>query len=324
MAASERKLDRAAWLTDRKAMFKAAMTVEASEIAITTDATTATIELTQRWEQGTFADVGRKRIVIDLRPAAGPILSEQMLSSRPILSREACLRAVFPDARRGRIGRERGDDLVSTLESYDLGTEHFGCLVGHRAKDDVATTFELAAVARSLPGPATSQPSRANASGKAPRLQVRSRETLRIDDPVRSAPDEEPDERTHALEVELVPLASREAGLLVTEVRRDSGNMRDDGERASRLLRATDDGLSEVLAVKSQWSGGEEDEGVRCDLRPTTQVHAGFFDLDVSCVSFKSNWHAEDPAEQTMTESTETITYRWDGRTYQELRRTPG
>ena len=94
-------LDRAAWMKDREKMFKAPMAVGSASMNVTADGATLVVELEQRWEQGAFADLGEKRIVLDRAAAlagGAAILGEEMLTSRVLLTELACVRTLYPDA----------------------------------------------------------------------------------------------------------------------------------------------------------------------------------------------------------------------------------
>jgi hypothetical protein len=59
-----RRFDRAGWLADRKRMFAKPMTVSTSAPAISMAGAMATVDVVQTFAQGTFKDVGPKRLIV--------------------------------------------------------------------------------------------------------------------------------------------------------------------------------------------------------------------------------------------------------------------
>lgn len=293
-----RDLAREAWLADRKSMFRAVMEVTVEDVQITTSGGTAIVELTQRWEQGTFADVGRKRMVLDLHPSAGPILREEMLTSRPILARQACLRAVFPAAKAGRVGPKRDDSKVLAVATFDLGTERFGCRVEHRTSETENTNVAVAVVGR-----------------RGGRWTVLGQQDFETYDESLHVSEEGAFERK--LDTRPVAISATERALLFVEEQRHTANMLDDGTRTETLWRATAAGWQELLTFESKWSDGEADDGTRCKLGATGRTVRGMAELEVECVTYQGRWHDDDPAKNGRTETSDTTTYRWNGTAYE-------
>lgn len=77
-----RRFDRAGWMTDRRAMFQAAMQVSARDVAIVTGPEVATVRFTQDFTQGRFHDTGPKELVLVRAGGALSIVREEMLESR--------------------------------------------------------------------------------------------------------------------------------------------------------------------------------------------------------------------------------------------------
>lgn len=75
------RYDRKGFLEDRERMFKKPMTVEATDVVITTGAASALIELQQRFKQDRFEDKGPKRLVVIEEKGALKIAREEMVQS---------------------------------------------------------------------------------------------------------------------------------------------------------------------------------------------------------------------------------------------------
>ncbi|MEZ4362782.1 MAG: hypothetical protein R3B48_21505 [Kofleriaceae bacterium] len=297
VGAKVKKLDRAGWLRDRKSMFRAAMVVAASDVTVTRDGTSVVLEFVQRWEQGTFGDVGRKRMLLDLRDAAAPILAEGLLSSRPVLTETACRRALFPRAARGRVGPAKEDDELVQTQVVELSEAASICRVDHRLDKDSPTTVEVAALA----------------SGK--RWKVV--EKLSFD----LAAAEVNDETSAHEDVQLTtfPLTVREQALLLEVKQSKEGPMFQERTSQSQLLRATRTGLQKLLEFSSRSSIGEAGDGRVCEVRSSAKHHRGFPDLILTCTSFTESWHDEDPGDRGRKEEPEATTYQWTGADYEAL-----
>jgi hypothetical protein len=76
-----RRFDRAGWLADRKRMFAKPMTVSTSAPAISMAGAMATVDVVQTFAQGTFKDVGPKRLIVVATAAGAKIAREEMLAS---------------------------------------------------------------------------------------------------------------------------------------------------------------------------------------------------------------------------------------------------
>lgn len=76
-----RRFDRAGWVADRQAMFRAAMQVAARDVVIDAASGVATVRLTQEFTQGAFHDVGRKEMVLVRSGSTLQIAREEMLDS---------------------------------------------------------------------------------------------------------------------------------------------------------------------------------------------------------------------------------------------------
>lgn len=288
--------DRAGWIKDRKAMFKNKMKVTATPLTITRDGAALVITVLQRFEQGHFADVGEKRLVIDLRAAAGPILAEEMLASRVFPSRDACARAVFPQNRRGRTSPDKEAATIDEVEAYDLGTEMFLCRVAHKSSGQLGVTLELAAVKRGKPWTVVEQVSREVQTEAAPS----SDDTQELED----------------YDVSLQPIRDDEQGFLLELQKKSSGPGHEDRATVTELFRVTATGFDSLLRYETEWSDGEALRGTRCSLREGDAKRAGFHDLELECVTSVGDFHNEDPDQRGITETEQRTSYRWDGKKY--------
>lgn len=307
----QKTFDRQRWLEDRRSMFRAEMAVTATEVVVTGVPPIVDIDFTQTWEQGTFADRGSKRLVVDLSRAKDPILRENMLSSRKTLATESCLRALYPAARAGRIGADKSADKVIEITPYDLGGDLAACRLDLRRPEAEETQVVLAALA----------PSPDKEHRRAGGWKEVGRQSYSFEDEKQSGPDEEPFESGESLEVSTFQAGPQKRALWVEKKRREGGNMHSLRKAEVELWRATSDGLEELFAYESWSKGGEADSGHECTLLVADKASKGLFDLELTCVDSEGNWHSEDPGQNGITESTETVLYRWDGTSYQERRR---
>lgn len=304
----QKTFDREGWLQDRKSMFRAAMLVEATELVVTGAPPIITLELTQRWEQGTFADVGTKRLVIDVYRSADPILREDMLSSRKALARQACLMALYPEARGGRIGADKTAAKVLSIEPLELGSDGTACRIDVREPDAEGTQVVLAALASS----ALKEHKRAGGWVEL------GRQSYTFEDEKQGSPDDPYFSSKESVDIWTFQIGPQKRALWVEQKREEGGNMHSLRKSEVGIWRITREGLDDLLSFASTDSGGEEDSSHTCTLSTLEKARKGYFDLELECVSSQSNWHAEDPDQQGTTESTETTIYRWDGDMYLE------
>ena len=139
---------RAGWMADRKRMFGKPMVVEAREPAVETTATSAEVRFTQRWQSGTFEDLGPKRLFLVAEGKELKIAREEMLRSDVVSAKAGAGAAgarsfgfvldvggksfvvldhvAIPDEHgTPRLDREGGDFHVASasLQDNDLGPE---------------------------------------------------------------------------------------------------------------------------------------------------------------------------------------------------------
>jgi hypothetical protein len=301
-------LDRSGWLKDRKGMFAAKIEVTATDPVITRQGDTLVIELTQRWEQKLFADVGRKRLVVNTLPGAGPILYEEMLSSRLMPSKDACRRSAFPPHQGLAAASPMANDSVESVEVIDLGVAVFVCRIDHRATDATGLSIDLVTLARATWGNVWSPVSRI--SHRVEDSSTYPMPFMSLDDPVDETTD-------HDYTLELVAISSKESAVLVLQTDRTSSKYQSDSKTSAQLLRATDTGLVALLQYDSTRSDDVESNSYkRCSLLPGSRRRHGLFDLLLECTSAVSNWHDDDPAKRGMQETTQTTIHRWTGKRY--------
>ena len=288
-----KKLNRAAWLKDRKAMFRAPMTVAATQLVVTTPAAGGgpVAELTQTWASGAFADTGQKRLVFSADGQA--IVAEEMLTSRVMLTEAACLTTLFPGAswKKRRTGEDDGERAVEAIDVVDLGGR-WACAV-ELARDggrDVTVGVLV--------------------FGK----KWEPRGTLELDYDVERDPDNAIDV-SGDVALAAAQLHDKVPVLQVTRsTRRDEPGL-SSTEDTTTLYRADGDELGSLVTYQSSASGGETDETSTCELEVDDRRVKGWPDLTVTCTERKRFYHGEDPPE---TEEEQVTRYRWDGATYAE------
>lgn len=115
------RMDRAGWLKDRARMFKSPMKVEISDVVVEPVDGGMLIHLTQRFQQGTYRDVGPKELYLAMEGNGYRVFGERMLSSTLLKSAPAGgdgIVAVPKDASSWLVGRwevrtaRNAEDLV--------------------------------------------------------------------------------------------------------------------------------------------------------------------------------------------------------------------
>src|SRR5262249_32884943 len=79
--AREARLDRRAWMEERRRMFEKKIVVKIEQPHVMTGTNSARVIFTQIWESGTYRDVGRKELVLLRRDGDLKILREELFSS---------------------------------------------------------------------------------------------------------------------------------------------------------------------------------------------------------------------------------------------------
>ena len=287
-----KKMNRAAWLKDRKAMFKARLEVSARDIAIVGAPGGATITYTQTWVSGSYGDVGPKRIVLDASNTA--IVAEELLSSRPLLTDAACANALYPGAslKRKVTGAADGERPIAGVTVSEVG-ERWACKVEVRRDDGTEVALGVLAFGK--------------------RWEVKGR--LDFDYDVTVATDPGDDHADGEVDIATRTLHPR---ILVVEVSKQTnrgGPQYDTRETHTTLYRADGDELIELLAWQDGGTSGESDDSKTCELTLSPKRVAGWPDLTLVCTSSIVAWAA---GETEPRQEQEVTRYRWDGSTYAE------
>jgi hypothetical protein len=289
-------MNRAAWLKDRKAMFKAKLEVSARDVVIAPPAagaaTGVTLTFTQTWRSGRYGDVGPKRIVLD--PTNRSILSEELLTSRPLLTETACLQALHPGASlaRKRTAADDGARAITGVAVTDLGGR-WACQVDVLDSGTVEVAIGILRFGK--------------------RWDLAGRLDLTYDHAPAAA---EGDESTGG-QVAVAPIALHASvpTIVVTRELRADGPQYAKREVTTTIYRVDGSDLVELLSWDDGGSTGEADDVTRCELEVGAKRTAGWPALTLRCTATTVQWAAGD------TEPTETTTatrYRWDGARYSE------
>jgi Domain of unknown function (DUF4440) len=286
VGATTKQMDRAAWLTDRKAMFRSPMKVTTSAVTTRVDGPTVVVELVQTWEQGAFADTGRKRLVLDARTDA--ILAEEMLDSRVLLTETACVRALYPDA-----ASRQQTDHVTIL---DLPQGVFACRIVNVPDHDDARRYAVVGLL---------------VRGKT--WEVVHEETFSFD-----YQNENEEQKDGDVTVTPIVLTAKETAVLVTTVTDENAPMHHGVTRKATLYRVTPRGWTELFSFESGGSSGEADDETTCTLVPKNTRTRGLPDLDIECHRRKADYHG--PNGEEVTETAWKSKYRWTGKLYEKRR----
>ena len=289
-------MDRAAWLKDRKAMFKARLDVAARDLVITPAvagaATGAVLTFTQTWSSGSYGDVGPKRLVLD--PTQTSIVREELLTSRPLLTDAACVRALYPGASlaRKRTGADDGARPITGVEVTDLG--------GRWACQVAVTGAGVTEVAVGV-----------LAFGK--RWQLKGRVDLTCEE----APAADPGAPSTSgrVEVAAIALHATVPTIAVTHERREDGPQHSARAVTTTIYRVDGNVVAELLSWDDGGTTGEADDVTRCELEVGARRTAGWPALTLTCTASTVQWAAGDTEP---TESTTATRYRWDGSKYVE------
>ncbi|HJZ86643.1 MAG TPA: nuclear transport factor 2 family protein [Polyangia bacterium] len=95
-------LDRAGWMRDRGRMFSKKMVVAAEGVEIAAAPAMVRVTLTQKWESGSYKDVGKKELILVREGEAWKIAREEMLDSRMVASAGAAAGAAAAGAATAR------------------------------------------------------------------------------------------------------------------------------------------------------------------------------------------------------------------------------
>lgn len=228
---------------------------------------------------------------------ARPAVRIGSLDAPPTLTREQCIRAVYPTSKGNRIGPDRTDEAISAVAVLPFRDDVVICRIDHAQKGETTTTTELAAVRRS-PKPTL--------------LGTTVSESVRSED----SPNEGK-ESSGSISLAVFPLTLSESGLLVDTTQRKAEPGVEEGETSSKLYRITSAGLVLVLEYQSTWSEGESWDAERCELQPVVPTKA-MPHLVLECSTEKGSWHGEDPRGNGLRKKTHRERYVWKGSTYEK------
>jgi hypothetical protein len=225
-----------------------------------------------------------------------PAVRIASLDAAPTLTREQCIKALFPTARANRIGPDKSDDLINEVAALPFREDVVICRVDHADKDGSTTVTEFAPVKRG-PKPAL--------LGQAQSQSI----TKRSDGEVSEG---------GSVSLELFQLTTTESGLLVHVSKTQDGPMIDDDATTSTLYRVTATGLVQLLEYDSSTNHGEEHHDDVCTLKPFTPTRS-MPRLVVECVEESTNFHDENPRRRDRVDrKTRKLRHIWNGSTYEK------
>jgi hypothetical protein len=278
-------MDRAAWLKDRKAMFRAPVTVAIADLQVTAAADAIVVDFTQTWRQGDFADTGHKRLTLDA--AAAHIVGEEMLDSHVLLTEGACLAALYPGSSwtKRRTGPDPTDSDVLAVSVLDLGTSSV-CQVDVKTDDGVAVQVAAFRFQR--------------AWAAVGHIDL----TYPVDVTYRQV--------TGAVKVAPIALTAAETCVEVDAHTETGGTGYLESKDASTIYRVTATGLVEIMSFESSGSGGDDGgDDDACALTIDDRVRHDWHDLTVDC-----KHHHNGYRDKGNSESSSSSHYRWDGAKY--------
>ncbi len=285
VGATTKAMDRAAWLKDRKTMFRVPMTVAIADVQVTAAPDAIVVELTQTWRQGDFADTGHKRLTLDA--AGAHIVGEEMLDSHVLLTERACLGALYPGASwtRRRAGPDDTDPAVLAVTVLDLGASSV-CQVDVKTDDGVATKVAAFHFQRAW-----------QAAGHVDL-------TYPVEDTFHHV--------TGAVKVTPIELAAAETCVEVDAHAEEDGTGYAHIKDASTIYRVSATGLVEIMAMETD-SESSDDGGddTSCTLAIDDRVHGGWHDLVADCTTHHSGYRDRDQRTSTAQRR-----YTWDGAKY--------
>ncbi len=224
-----------------------------------------------------------------------PSVRIRSLDAPPTLTREQCIKAVFPDARNGRIGPDKTDEQITAVEDHPISDGVVVCRIDHKVKTEPETTTEIAAVQRA-------------------KLAVIAKVTESTKTEERKSMG---DGDAGSVQLEVVTLTNTEKALLVKKTQSAYGPMMDVGESESVLYRVTAKDLVSLVTFKSTWSNGEATGGDYCELAPFT-VGKSMPTLVLDCVTLRGHWHDENPDDRGEDRTEHKVRYRWKDGAYVE------
>ena len=214
------------------------------------------------------------------------------LDAGATLTREQCIKALYPSARGGRIGPDKTDDKITDVTITPVTEHYVVCGVDHT--DGTTITHAYAAVKRAA------------------------RPVLlgTIEEPTTDNEQGHEIQTSGSIKLELAPLTLTETGVLVHVTQRKDGPMLGDRDTESKLYRVTAKGLAEVLAWKSTWSGGEADSGDECELRSPKLGKWMPSTLVLECTESTGDYHNDDISKRGLRTEERIDRYVWKNGRY--------
>lgn len=226
---------------------------------------------------------------------AKPAVRIRSLDAPPTLTPEQCVKAVFPDARGGRIGPDKTDEVITAIEAIPFSSAVVVCRIDHKEKGSTDTTVEVASVKR------TTKPT----------------VIAKIDE--RFTTEDRPNEGTGdagSVTITVMPLTLSEHVVVVETSQGSYGPMSSVGTSTSKLYRVGASALDELLDWKSSHDDGESTKGDRCELQPFTPKKAMPV-LEVHCEESFGHFHDENPDDRGIDTKERTERYVWKNGAYE-------
>lgn len=218
------------------------------------------------------------------------------LDTAATLTREQCVKALFPDARGGRIGPNKDDEVVLDVQIVPVSEQLVVCAIDHKAKDGTLVTHAHAVVKRGtrsavvgtmLEPSAEHTENKAEASGTGSRIKI---------DPIQ--------------------LTSTETGVIVHVTETSHGPMHSGRETDSKLYRVNATGFVEVLAWKSRMSQGEADSGDECELEYPAPGKYMASRVTLVCTETTGDFHNDNHAKRGIFTKDRKERFVWKNGTY--------
>lgn len=295
---AEKSFDRDGWLADRKRMFASPMKVELADQAVRIDGQRAEVELTQTWASGRFADTGRKRLVVIRQGGALAIAAEEMLSSRLLLSEDACVSALAPEQTGNGDAQDDDDSYGRAVQIVqpDTNQPRFACLVDTSSERGGEVAFGLL-----VP------------KGRGWKVVERSSFSYEHYEPEED--DTENRRASASAGISLVAISPDEQAVELSVSQQYGALEYQRSEASTDLYRVTAAGLVPLLELESRSSGnevGSHDESRRFEVLAGTETR-GYHDIRVTTTIMKQDHMSEDGLEM----NTETEILRWTGDGYE-------
>ena len=232
------------------------------------------------------------------KPAkAKPVFRIGGLDAAATITREQCIKALFPTSKNNRIGPDKDDEAIVDVVVTPVNEQFVVCSVDHKGKDSTSMTHAYGAVKR-LPKPAL--------VGTKLEPATEHEENKR-----------EPTGKGGHIKIEVVPLTTSEQGVLVHVTQTAHGPMMSDRDTESTLYRVTSSGLDDVLSWKSTFSGGEADSGDECELELPKPGKYMPSRLVLECTVSKGDWHNDDIDKRGMHTKTRKERFVWKNGSYE-------